>query len=208
MRLDAPAWLLSCALLSACGGDETTVTAPPPKVSLRVSALIPVGEAAWYAPAPGEEVTEPVIAIGCDRTLGVELEVENFSLRAPNACGGAVQCGYDQVSLLAPEDEAILVGPVQSASNVPLLDLTTLVPIAGRYRVRPELLTTIGTIYARNYLELPADVPVTLLDVCDSSAGGAAGAGGAGGAGDAGAGASGAAGAGAGASGAGGATGE
>ena len=49
MRLDAPAWLLSCALLSACGGNETTATAPPPKVSLRVSALFPVGEAAWQA---------------------------------------------------------------------------------------------------------------------------------------------------------------
>jgi len=195
MRLDAPAWLLSCALLAACGSDETTVTAPPPKVSLRVSALIPVGEAAWHAPPPGEDVPEPVIAIGCDRTLGVELEVENFSLRAPDACGGAVQCGYDQVSLLAPEDGRIVVGPVQSASNVPLFDLTTLEPVAGRYLVRPELLTTKGTLYTRNYLELPADLPVTLTDVCDSSAGGAGGAGGADGAG-------------AGASGAGGATGE
>jgi len=177
MRLDAPAWLLSCALLSACGGDETTATAPPPKVSLRVSALFPVGEPAWHAPAVGEEVTEPVLTISCDRTLGVELEIENFSLRAPDACGGAVQCGYNQVSLLRPEDGSIAIGPVKSASNVPLLELATLDPVAGHYLIRPELLTTIGTVYTRNYLEPPADLPVTLTDVCDPSEGGAGGAG-------------------------------
>jgi len=191
MRLDAPAWLLSCALLSACGGDETTATAPPAKVSLRVSALFPVGEAAWQAPPAGEEVTEPVIAIGCDRTLGVELEIENFSMRAPDACAGAVQCGYNQVSLLRAEDESIAVGPVQSASNVPLLELAKLEPFAGRYLIRPELLTTLGTIYTRNYLELPADLPVTLTDVCDASEGGAGGGGGANDAGGAGSGAGG-----------------
>jgi hypothetical protein len=178
MRLDAPAWLLACALLSACGGDDSTTTAPPPKVSLRISALIPVGEAAWYAPPAGEELLEPVVAIGCDRTLGVALEIENFSLRAPNACGGAVQCGYDQVSLLSPVDGSIVLGPVQSASNVPLLNLGGLEPLAGAFLVRPELLTTVGTIYTRNYLELPADLPVTFTDVCDPSAGGAGGAGG------------------------------
>jgi len=181
MRLDAPLWLLACALLSACGGDDNTTSAPPPKVSLRVTGLIPVGEAAWHAPPADEELIPPVVAVGCDRTLGVELTIENFSLRAPNACGGAVQCGYDQVSLLDPADESILVGPVQSASNVPLFDLSALEPLAGSYLVRPELLTTVGTIYARNYLELPADLPVTLTDVCDAGGGGAGGAAGAGG---------------------------
>jgi len=200
MRLDGLAWLLACALLAACGSDSTATTAPPAKVSLRIKSLIPVGEAAWHAPPAGEDVGYPSVAIGCDRTLGVELELENFSLRAPNACGGAVQCGYDQVSLLDAADGSLVLGPVQSASNVPLLDLSGLEPLAGAYLVRPELLTTVGTIYTRNWLELPADLPVTLTDVCDPSAGGAGG-------GDAG-GEGGDAGAGAGASGTGGATGE
>lgn len=191
MRLDAPLWLLACALLSACGGDDNTATAPPPKVSLRVTGLIPVGEAAWHAPPADEELIPPVVEIGCDRTVGVELEVVNFSLRAPNACGGAVQCGYDQVSLLSTVDESILVGPVQSASNVPLFDLSALEPLSGSYLVRPELLTTVGTVYTRNYLATPADLPVTLTDVCDASAGGAGGAGGDGGESAAGAGAGG-----------------
>ena len=176
MRLAPPAVLLFSAFLSACSSDSSTPTAPPPKVTLRVSALFPVGEAAWYEPAP-EEWMQPVVALGCDRTLGVELTVENFSLRAPNACGGAVQCGYDQATLLRADDGSTVIGPVQSASNVPLLDLTVLEPLAGDYLVRPELLTTIGTIYQRNYAEPPADLPVTLTDVCNpDGAGGAGGA--------------------------------
>ena len=185
MRLAPPVWLLFAALLSACSSDETTTTAPPPKVTLRVSALLPVGEAPWYEPAP-EDWMQPVVSMGCDRTLGVALTVENFSLRPPGSCGGAVQCGYDQVTLLRADDASAVAGPMQSASNVPLLDLTALEPLGGDYLVRPELLTTVGTVYQRNYAEPPADLPVTLVDVCEpSGAGGAGDTGGAGGAGGA-----------------------
>lgn len=179
MRLAPPAWLLFAAILSACSSDSSAPTAPPPKVTLRVSALLPVGEAAWYEPAP-EDWTQPVVSIGCDRTLGVLLTVENFSLRAPGACNGAVQCGYDQVTLLGADGASVVAGPVQSASNVPLLELSGLEPLDGDYFVRPELLTTAGTVYQRNYAELPVDLPVTLVDACDPTGGdGAGGAGGA-----------------------------
>ncbi|HEX5099198.1 MAG TPA: hypothetical protein VFV94_06845, partial [Polyangiaceae bacterium] len=174
MRLAPPAWLLFAAFLSACSSDSSTPTAPPPKVTLRVSALLPVGEAAWYEPAP-EEWTQPVVSIGCDRTLGVLLTVENFSLRAPGACNGAVQCGYDQVTLLGADDASVVAGPVQSASNVPLLELAGLEPLDGDYFVRPELLTAVGTVYQRNYAELPVDLPVTLVDACDPNGAGGAG---------------------------------
>jgi hypothetical protein len=185
MRLALPAWLLCAAFLSACSTDSSAPAAPPPKVTLRVSALVPVGEPAWYEPAP-EDWVQPVVSIGCDRTLGVVLTIENFSLRAPNACGGAVQCGYDQASLLRADDGSAVVGPAQSASNVPLLDLAGLAPLAGDYLVRPELLTTIGTIYQRNYASPPLDLPVTLVDACDPGANGAGGAGDMGNAGGAG----------------------
>lgn len=205
MRLALPASLLFSAFVSACSSDSTAPAAPPPKVTLRVSGLLPVGEPAWYEPLP-EDGTPPVVAIGCDRALGVLLTVENFSLRAPNACGGATQCGYDQATLLRASDGSTAVGPVVSASNVPLLDLSLLEPIAGDYLVRPELLTTVGTVYTRNYAEPPTDLPVTLTDACDSSPDGAGGAGDAGGAG--GTGAAGDAGGAGGMGGAGGATGE
>ncbi len=176
MRTVSRSLLALCLFLGACGEDEPPPPVPPGKVTLRVSALIPVGTPAWY-----EGRDEPaVITFGCDRTLGIGLTIEHYSLRAPNACNGALQCGYNQVTILRAGDGSVAVGPTQSASTAPALDLSLLEPLVGDYLVRPELLNTDGTPFTQNFLEPPTDLPVTIASAsedCEPAAGGAGGAG-------------------------------
>ncbi|HEV8551711.1 MAG TPA: hypothetical protein VGQ57_21835 [Polyangiaceae bacterium] len=183
MRSVPTALVAACLLSLSCGSNDSTAVAPPPKVTLRVTALVPVGEDAWHAAPAGETSSPAVVTIGCDRRLGVELTIENYSLRAPNACSGAVQCGYEQVTLLHVEDGSVALGPVLGATSTPLLDLSALEPLAGDYLLRPELLTETGDPFTENYAEPPQDLPVTLV-ATDCANGGAAGDGAGGAAGD------------------------
>jgi hypothetical protein len=127
----------------------------------------------WY---PGD--TEPVV-LGCDRRLGVVLDVENFNLRAPEACGGAVQCGYAEVSLLSATDSSVAAGPVAAAGTGLVLDLSALEPVDGDYLVHPELRSEQGAPYLRNFAEAPLDLAVTLVadGPCETGEGGASGGG-------------------------------
>jgi hypothetical protein len=172
MQIRSRAWLGGLFVLCACSSNDSSTTAPPPKVTLSIAALLPRNDDVWY---PGD--TTPAV-VGCDRRLGVTLEVENFYLRAPAACGGAVQCGYVEVSLLHAADASLAAGPIAGAGTGLVLDLSALEPVDGDYLVHPELRTTAGTLYERNYLEPPVDVSVTLAsDACDSADGDAGGAG-------------------------------
>jgi len=166
-----PLLLAVALLLGACSDDSTTTAAPPGKVTLRVSALLPVG---------GEPVREPFddacVSLGADRLLGVELTVENYALRSPGVCGDSVQCGYDQVTLLRASDGSTAVGPVASASTAVLLDLSGVEPLDGDYLVHPELLTTSGKPFTSNFEEEPVDQPVTITSgKCAESGAGAGG---------------------------------
>src|SRR5690349_19063570 len=145
MQIRPRAWLACLLFLSACGGNDSEATAPPPKVTLAVTALLPRNSDIWY---PGD--AEPAV-VGTDCRLGVTLAVENFNLRAPYACGGAVQCGYAEVSLLHAADGSLAAGPIAGASTGLVLDVSGLEPIAGDYLVHPELRTDVGTLYNRNY---------------------------------------------------------
>lgn len=169
MQIRSRAWLGCLFFLGACGNSGSETTAPPPKVTLAVSSLLPRSGDIWY---PGDP--EPVL-LGCDRRLGVMLEVENFNLRAPAACGGAVQCGYAEVSLLHAGDSSLAAGPVAGAGIGLVLDLGALDPVAGDYLVHPELRTETGALYDRNYAEAPMDLGVTLAadESCETGAGGA-----------------------------------
>jgi hypothetical protein len=171
MQIRSRAWFGGLFVLCACSGNDSSTTAPPPKVTLAITSLLPQNDAVWY---PGD--TAPAV-LGCDRRLGVTLEVENFNLRAPSACGGAVQCGYAEVSLLNAADGSLAAGPIAGAALGLVLDLSTLAPVSGDYLVHPELRTAAGTLYDRNYLAPPTDVSVTLVsDVCAKGEGGAGGA--------------------------------
>jgi len=172
MQIRSRAWLGCLLVLCACSGNDSDATAPPPPVTLAVTALLPRNTDVWY---PGD--TAPAV-IGCDRRLGVTLQVENFNLRAPAACGGAVQCGHAEVSLLHASDGSLAAGPVAGASTGLVLDLSALEPVPGDYLVHPELRTEANTVYDRNYAEPPVDVSVTLAsDVCETGEGGAGGVG-------------------------------
>jgi hypothetical protein len=177
-----PILLALALLLGACSDDSTTTAAPPGKVTLRVSALLPVG---------GQPVREPFdaacVSLGADRLLGVELTIENYALRSPGICGDAVQCGYAQLTLLRASDGSTAVGPIATASTGVVLDLSGVAPLDGDYLVHPELLTTYGKPFTSNFEEEPVDLPVRITSgkCAESGAGGAggAGAGGASGAG-------------------------
>jgi len=78
------------AALSACSSDSssgTTIPQPPP--SMTIAAIQSVGGPRWE---PGQAAC---VEIGRDpaQTLAVILDVENFSLRPPGACGSLRQCG-------------------------------------------------------------------------------------------------------------------
>lgn len=176
MRIATPVWLISCVLLGACNNDDAVPPAPPGKVTLRVSGLYPVGGVGWQEPADGSPAEPASIVIGPDRTLGVLLTIENFSLRTPNACGGAVQCGYDQVTLIRAADGSVALGPVQAASTAFVLDLAELDPLAGDYLVHPELLNPDGTPFTTNFAEEPMDLPATFTATgCAAGSGGEGG---------------------------------
>jgi len=170
MQIRSRAWFGCLLFFCACGGNDSDATAPPPKITLAINALLPRDNDVW---SPGD--AEPAV-LGCDRRLGVLLEVENFSLRAPQACGGAVQCGYAEASLLHASDGSLAAGPVAGASTGLVLDLSALDPVDGDYLVHPALLTAAGTPYERNFAEPPVDVSVRLTsDACDTGEGGAGG---------------------------------
>jgi hypothetical protein len=91
---------ISIGLAAGCGDDddETTPVQPPagpPKVSI---TAIRTTSGASFEVASG---AQPVIEAGCDpdKTLNVDLALENFTRRPPGGCGGLPQCGTVIVSV-------------------------------------------------------------------------------------------------------------
>ncbi|HEY3497381.1 MAG TPA: hypothetical protein VGK73_21945 [Polyangiaceae bacterium] len=220
MRRGLPLLFLGLVVF-ACGddtADEGPTTAGP--VCLAFSALkprnneeLPLGgvcpppdpaeapiEGAGGAPEPPPPPSTPVVVLGCDRKLGVEVTTSGWTFRPPFSCGGALGCGYLLVELYS--NTPYPIARAESAVSSALLDLTAADPstLAGYRELRATLMITkepnervpfIQCDRTTGFCVSPVSQFVELqLEDCspDDGAGpdGEAGAGGAGGAGDAG----------------------
>jgi hypothetical protein len=97
---------LICTLVAvaACGSDDSADTPDVVEpTTLAIAELRPSGGDAWRAGDP-----EPV-ALGCDRLLGVALELTNWTLRPRGACGSLDQCGYVHAELTTPNGVAVSI---------------------------------------------------------------------------------------------------
>ena len=86
---------LSCsfalAAAGACSDDEDTAPTPVgPKGTIQLSILSV--ETTSGASVPGDSGGE--LSLACDGLVHVRVELDNWILRPPNACGGANQCGW------------------------------------------------------------------------------------------------------------------
>jgi hypothetical protein len=129
---------LACSLLlfaAACGDDEEESSGPSRPPSLRIAEVRGGTGQSWLRPEEAGTIAGPVVA-SCDpeRSLGVRVDVSDFAVRPPKACGGSTQCGTVFLELtgpgaaLAAEGSSIWVTVPLGASFQP-----------GEYRLRAEL---------------------------------------------------------------------
>ncbi len=207
MRPALSLWFLVACSLVACKKSESTTTTGAGPVVLEIATLYPRDNVAWLAPrAPDPDKTDadgtnvgdmgypgdPLpIVIGCDRKLGVAVEIENFTLRAPDACSDNPQCGALVIEIDPPADEptADSDGGVQSAAvsghaSAPSLVLDLSMPdvedlppnwFEGDHVIRPGLQLPNGKPFTHPYAFAPADIPVTFVSDTCPGAGGAGG---------------------------------
>jgi len=193
MRLARVPWIAIAVATAACGNGSSTAAISPGNVVLEITALLPRNDEVWLAPRDPDPTMsgdegyagdpEPV-TIGCDLRLGVQVDVQNYSLRPPDSCGGTAQCGYLVVEL--DPDQGPAARAESAASNVvfTLSDpLATGDPLVGPHVLRPRLILDDGTPFTAPFAFTPKDISVTFAaDSCESEPNGAGGAGGAGGA--------------------------
>ncbi len=172
---------LACVALTvsafvACGSNnDTSVAAPsgPPTLAI---ASISVGT---IAEQPG---AAPVLS--CTGTIGVVVQVDNWTLRPRGACS-VPQCGQVRVTLSAVDHSVIVTK--EAASTGVDLDVSSLLAqgasASGTYDLKAELIGDDGRLFeitdvGNNSAETSFDVVVPRADECAASSG-AAGAGGA-----------------------------
>ncbi len=175
-----PFWLALPAVLGACGSDSTPPPAPPAKVTLAISKLLPRDSQIWCPEGTADTEAcdarspEPVV-IGCDRQLGVSVDVENFSLRVPDVCGTSAQCGH--LSLTIDPDTAPIT--ITGAAKTLLFDrqaLEALATLEGEHVLRPALRLASDRPFNGPFVSEPLDVPVTFeLADCSGATGGTGG---------------------------------
>jgi hypothetical protein len=99
-RLAGPLIAISIGLAAGCGDDddETTPVQPPAGPPIVRITAIRTTSGASFEVASG---AQPVIEAGCDRdkTLNVDLDLQNFTRRPPGGCAGLPQCGTVVVSV-------------------------------------------------------------------------------------------------------------
>jgi hypothetical protein len=149
-------------------------------VTLAISKLLPRDSQIWCPEgAPDTEVCdarspEPVV-IGCDRQLGVSVDVENFLLRVPDVCGTSPQCGFLALTLDPDATPITITG----AAKTLLFDrpaLEALAMLEGEHVLRPALRLASGREFTGPFVSEPVDVPVTFeLAECTGATGGAGG---------------------------------
>jgi hypothetical protein len=163
----------------------------PGNVFLEITALRPRENDVWLPPRAPDPANagddgyagdpEPIV-IGCDRRLGVDTQVEHYYLRAPDACGGNVQCGYLVIDIDPTDTDTAAAASAYAAAPNLFVDLGPLDragKLEGDHTIRPRLAQTNGTPFTHPYASTPQDLTVTFTsDVCEL--GGAGGGGGSG----------------------------
>lgn len=200
MRPALSLWfLVACSLVGCKKNESSTATGPGPVV-LEIATLYPRDNVAWLAPRlpdpdkpddTGYDGDPQPIVIGCDRQLGVDVLIENFTLRAPDACSDNPQCGSLVIEIDPPADGAA-VAPDGGSSPAPAISGYASAPslvldlsnpnlpepnptwLEGDHVIRPRLQLPNGKPFTHPYAFEPQDVPVTFTsDACAGGAGGA-----------------------------------
>lgn len=190
MRPASLLWFVVACSTVACKSNDSTTTTGQGDVVLEIRTLYPRNADAWLAPrAPDPEIADDPgypgdpqpIVIGCDRRLGVDAVVENFTLRAPGACTDA-QCGTFVVELDPSDPSGSVTARAAAASLV--MDLCALHAagkLEGPHVLSPRLELSDGTPFTSPFAFPPADLDVTFSaeacasDLCQNDANGAAG---------------------------------
>jgi hypothetical protein len=114
------------------------------------------------------------VVIGCDRELGVTVDVQNFSLRVPDACGSSLQCGFLSLTL-DPDAAPITVTGAAKTLLFDLKDLHTQGKLDGEHVLRPALFLTSDHPFTHPFTADPVDLPVTFQAVPDADCAAASG---------------------------------
>ncbi len=186
MRLARVPWIAVAVATAACSNGSSSTPISPGNVVLEITALLPRNDEVWLAPRDPDPVSgdegypgdpEPV-TIGCDLRLGVQADVRNYYLRAPDGCSGTPQCGYLVVEL--DPDQGPAARAQGAAPNVVLTLTDPLAPgdpLVGPHVLRPRLVLPDGSTFSDPYAFTPKDVNVTFAaDSCESEPNGAGGA--------------------------------
>jgi len=133
---------LLLAVFEACSGDEASTPLPPPGPASVEITGIALGQG-----FVGNDGASSSLA--CDYTIGVNVQMTNWTLFPPGKCSGTLQCGQLRVTLL---DSSVAPITVTSAGNGVSLDVRSLlasVPPSRLfdYTIRVELVDDLGNPY-------------------------------------------------------------
>jgi len=170
---------LLLTIFEACSGDDTTSPSPPAGPATLEITGIALGQGFF---SEGDQASQ---LLACDYTIGVNVQITNWTLLAPARCGGALQCGQLRVSLLDGASSAELL-TVISAGNGVALDVRSLLSadpplVDGAYTIKVELVDDAGKVYVPldggNGTE-QKNFSMTLPSACPSTPPGSGGTGG------------------------------
>jgi len=133
---------LLLAVFEACSGDEASTPLPPAGPASVEITGIALGQG-----FVGNDGASSSLA--CDYTIGVNVQMTNWTLFPPGKCSGTLQCGQLRVTLL---DSSVAPITVTSAGNGVSLDVRSLlasVPPSQLfdYTIRVELVDDLGNPY-------------------------------------------------------------
>jgi hypothetical protein len=179
MRSALPLWLACLCSVAACSNDDSSAPISPGNVFLEITALHPRESDVWLPPrAPDPANPADVgyagdsgpLVIGCDRRLGVDTQIEHYYLRAPDACGGNVQCGYLVIDIDPTDMDTDAAASAYAAAPSVFVDLGPLDragKLEGDHTIRPRLAQTNGMPFTHPYAATPQDLTVTFTsDAC------------------------------------------
>jgi len=175
---------LLLTLFEACSGSEANPPKPPAgpaKIEIKEIAL---GHGFYNEFDPTSH------AVTCDYTIGVNVELEYWTLYPPGRCAGALQCGQLRVRLEDSGQNTLL--ELTAAGNGVAMDVSSLADdeksIEGSYQVVAELIEDSGHPYVEvdggdGSARKTFDMVLPARSACKSTqgSGGSGGAGGSGG---------------------------
>jgi hypothetical protein len=134
---------LLLTFFEACSGDDTSTPTPPDGPASIAISGIALGHGFL-----GDGGAASIL--GCDYTIGVNVQTTNWTLSSPGRCSGALQCGQLRVTLLDGENKELK--QVMAAGNGVALDvrsaLSAVPPLNSfRYTIRAELIEDSGKPY-------------------------------------------------------------